>query len=1261
MLEASTKLGPYEIVASLGAGGMGEVYRARDTRLGREVAIKVLPEPFATNPDRQGRFEREARAVAALSHPNILAIHDYGTQGSVTYAVMELLEGETLRARLAKGPLSWREAVEIGAAIADGLAAAHAKGIIHRDLKPENLFLTADGRVKILDFGLARITPLLDSQGETGPYISAETDPGAVMGTVGYMSPEQVRGLPADARSDLFSFGCVMYEMVAGVRAFQRETGAETMTAILHDEPPDLTISGHLVPAELGRIIRHCLAKSPNQRLQSAHDLALGLRATASDPALRRLPVARHSSRRLIAVIVGALLISATGVSAYLLTRGSNRPDNGKPSGDAKAIEAIAILPFENVGNDPDAENVSDGIPESIIRSLYEVHSLRVRPFSSVSRFKGRGKDLDLQEVGRQLKVQAVLTGTLTPQKNGFSLSVELVDVRDLSGLWSGQYDRERTPVQRMPEEIAKQVCVKLGLKLTAEEEKRLSKRYTDNSEAYQLYLKGRYFWNKRTEEGMKKGVEYFNQSIEKDSAYTLAYAGLADSYVQLANYGFAAPKEAMPKAKESALKALDIDEKLAEAHTALGFISERYDWNWLEAERRYKRAIELNRNYPTAHLWYAYHLGDRRRFDDALAESRRAQELDPLWLMGSATVGWVFYFARQYDEAVEQFQKTLEIDPHFWVAHDYLARVYYQKGMYDEAIATFRKANTLSPATPVLIAELGYTQAVLGKRSEAEKALQELKELSTRRYVPAFWFAFLFSGLGEKDRAVEWLEKAFEERSGVFGYLEAEPMFDRFRSDPRVMDFLWRIGTADKTAARDQAIHSVAVLPFKNDSGDPKTEYLSDGVAEQIINNLSQVRRKDLIVRPFTSVVRYRGKELDIQKFGRELKVQMIVTGTLRQDGEKLTISVAVVDVEKDSQIWGDRYPDKPRDTILDVQDKIARDVAANLRLQLTGEEEHRLTKRYTDDPEAYLLYREAIYHFNKFSEEGLATAIDYCQQAIKKDPNYALAYTAAGRCHILRGTQFRGIRETGPEARKAIEQALRIDKALPEAHAALGGLQLFEWNWDAAEHEFKQAIAIDPHFYGFWLAAHGRLPEALASIRREQQLDPLAPGRRFEVALCYNWMRQYDQAIDEAQEALALDSKFVGAYRERGLALSQKGLHKQALVELQTGVELSKRNPEMLGLLGYGCVAARKSKEAAELLEELLGLAQKGRYGNSFAIARIYAAQGQKDKAFEWLRKACDEHDPRVIWLKVDPTLDNLRKEPEFAKVLKDMRLPP
>jgi serine/threonine protein kinase len=410
---------------------MGEVYRARDARLGREVAIKVLPDLYACNPDRQARFEREARAVAALSHPNILAIHDYGTDGNVTYAVMELLEGETLRGCLAKGPLPWREAVEIGAAIAEGLAAAHAKGIIHRDLKPENLFLTADGRVKILDFGLARITPLPEARSETGPYVVAATDASTVLGTVGYMSPEQVRGEPADVRSDLFSFGCVLYEMVTGRRAFQRETAAETMTAILHDEPQGPMGSDHQIPMELGRVIRQCLAKSPNQRLQSARDLALGLRATASDPGLHQPPAANRRFPLIIGIIAASLLIGGIGTAAYFLTQSGNRPETGNPPEEARAIEALAVLPFENVGGDPKTEHLCEGTPDTIIHGLSRLRQrdMKVQSLTSVARYKGRKPDLS--EVRRELGVGVIVTGRLHQQGDRLSVSVALIDVRD--------------------------------------------------------------------------------------------------------------------------------------------------------------------------------------------------------------------------------------------------------------------------------------------------------------------------------------------------------------------------------------------------------------------------------------------------------------------------------------------------------------------------------------------------------------------------------------------------------------------------------------------------------------------------------------------------------------------------------------------------------------------------------------------------------------------------------------------------------------
>ena len=792
MLVVSSRLGPYEIVAPLGAGGMGEVYRARDTRLGREVAVKVLPELFAHDSDRLARFEREARAVAALSHPNILAIHDYGTHEAITFAVMELLEGETLRSRLNKGPLHWREAVEVGAAIAEGLAAAHAKGIVHRDLKPENLFLTTDGRVKILDFGLARVTPMQSEQSKTAHYDPLETHAGAVMGTVGYMSPEQVRGQPADARSDLFSFGCVLYEMVTGRRAFRRDTAVETMTAILHDEAVDPMESGVQLSVELGRLIRQCLAKSPNARVQSARDLALGLRAAATDPALHQPPVARRFALRRFGILAAVILIGAIGTSVYLLTRDTHPSAPGSSSADAKAIEALAVLPFENVG-------------------------------------------------------------------------------------------------------------------------------------------------------------------------------------------------------------------------------------------------------------------------------------------------------------------------------------------------------------------------------------------------------------------------------------------------------------------------------------GDPKTAYLSNTLADYICNSLSQLRRRDLKVRSLTSASRHKLQDTDVLTIGRELNVQVVVTGTVHQQGDDLSITVRLVDAREDNQLWGHTYPGK-LGGILDSQDQIARDVAAELRLHLTGEEEQRLTKRYTADPEAYRLYREGQYHLNKFTEIGLKTAIEYGERAIKKDPKYALAHVGLARSYILLGATHQGPRETFPEARKHVAMALKIDDSLPDAHTALGATYLFDdWNWAAAEREFKQAIESDPgvpvtrNLYGFYLAAMGRLQEALASFQRGQELDPLAAPRRNEVAMCYNWMRQPEQAIAEAKRALELDPTFFPAFGELGRAYAQKEMYDEAIAAIK-----DQKHPRIRGILGYVYVMAGRREEARKVLDELKGMPQR-RFGDAFAMVRIHAALGEKDQAFEWLSKACDERDPLVIWLKIDPTVDNLRSDPQFAQVLEDMGLPP
>ncbi|MHC4984312.1 MAG: protein kinase domain-containing protein, partial [Planctomycetota bacterium] len=522
-LKPGTHLGPYEIVAPLGAGGMGEVYRAKDTRLEREVAVKVLPEHLSGDQNALTRFEREAKAVAALSHPNILAIHDTGTEGGTSFVVMELLEGETLRERLRAAALSWHKAAETGGAIADGLSATHSKGVIHRDLKPENIFLTKDGVVKILDFGLARMERAASREDQADlPTITADTKPGAVMGTPAYMSPEQVRGEPADARSDIFAFGCVLYEMVTGNRAFARKTPADITAAILKEEPPDITETAKGVPPEFDRVIRHCMEKKPEDRFQSARDLAFDLKVIVSDSALSKTVQAvggrqlRASFWMATGVVVVALVALLVG-----LNPGGWRQRLFTPAA-SKSIDSLAILPFVNAGNDPDTEYLCEGIPATIINSFSRLPDVRVVAWDTASHFKGREEPSSV--LGRELKVAAVLTGKILARGDNLTIQVELVNVEKEQHLWGDRYPRKLTDILEIEEDVAKKVAAALELELTGEDQTRLAKRYTESPEAHMAYMQGRFWWSKRTKEGFYKAIEYFQQAIDKDPTYALAY-----------------------------------------------------------------------------------------------------------------------------------------------------------------------------------------------------------------------------------------------------------------------------------------------------------------------------------------------------------------------------------------------------------------------------------------------------------------------------------------------------------------------------------------------------------------------------------------------------------------------------------------------------------------------------------------------------------------------------------------------------------------
>ena len=715
--------------------------------------------------------------MAALSHPNILEIHDFGTEGGVTYAVTELLDGETLRRRLSSGPLPWPRAVAIAAGIANGLAAAHARGVVHRDLKPENLFLTEDEHVKILDFGLARRNP---PRREPTPEPHDGDRDGQIIGTVGYMSPEQVRGQKADARSDIFSFGCVLYEMVTGLRAFYSGSPAETLVAVLREEPTEAGQFVPVLPDGLCVILRHCMDKDPGDRFQSARDLALALDDVARGVSLRtdRVPVKRRAPRK--------LLIGASFVVVAVLAAAGARLFLGGPS----VSDSLAVLPFANTTGDPEMDYLSDGVSESLANSLSRIRSLRLPARTSVFAFKGQADPL---QAGRALGTRAVLTGKLGRRGSNLVVQVELDEVGPGAQIWGERYERSAADLLLIEQEIVEEVARKLNVRSKEVERSRASRRPTSNAEAYDLYLQGRFHWNKRGE-SIGKSIELYERAIALDPNFALAHAGLADSYDLLAFYGAAPPNELLPKGLNAATRALQIDDSLAEAHASLADMRYQYEWDWPGAESEFRKAIALNPNYPTAHQWYSNYLSAASRFAESLQEIQVARRLDPMDLVIRNDEGLAHHLAGDDEKAIGLLRHTVELEPNFALARLYLALVAAKPGAMETSIAESKKAMELTDGEPDAIALYGYACGVAGRRAEALRAHAMLEELSRRRFVSAFAMAVLRVGLEDKAEALAALEEAYAERAGRLVFLRVERLFDPLRAEPRFQKLVARL-----------------------------------------------------------------------------------------------------------------------------------------------------------------------------------------------------------------------------------------------------------------------------------------------------------------------------------------------------------------------------------------------------------------------------------------------------------------------------------
>jgi serine/threonine-protein kinase len=785
----------YRIVEQLGAGGMGVVFKAQDSRLERAVALKFLPEKLAQQPRALERFRREARAASALNHPGICTIYDIGEQDGRAFIAMEFIDGETLRNHIHGKALPVAELLELGIQIAEALDAAHSEGIIHRDIKPANIFVTKRGRAKVLDFGLAKLVPKGvaiaddDSGGESSSSTSTSTSiAGIISGTPSYMSPEQVRGDALDARTDIFSLGLVLYEMATGRQAFGGGTGGAIIEAVLTRSPVSVRAINPDIPAALEAIIEKALHKDREQRYQHAADLLADL---------QRLKREIDSGRTDQAGDSVSLLASTSGPvssTSHAVSR-TTTPQSGsfRAPRASKTISSLAVLPFENVSRDPENDYLSDGITRSLINNLATVPKLRVMAQSTVFRYKGR--EIDPQAIGRELNVRAVLTGRMMQSGGSLRIGTELVDVATGSLLWGAQFDRKPGDIFVIQDEISSEISGKLRLQLTHAEKKRLVKRHTEDAEAYRLYLQGRHHWNRWTEEGFYKAIGYFQQAIEKDPSYALAHDGVADCYVLLGWNSYLPPKDAFPKAKVAAMAALEIAPDLGEAHTDLAAVLWLHDWQWAEAQNEFKRSLELNPCYPTANHYYAECLMTLGRNAEALARMKKSLELDPLSLIINVAIGWAYYHARRYDEAVAQLLRTVELDPNYPMTFWILGLIYRETARYDLAISAGEKGVNLSGGSPLMRAALAQTFAAAGAPEKAIQIADELNELAKQRYVAPHFFAGIYVGLGEHDRAIEYLEKSCAEHSHWLIYLHIDPSMDDLRNDPRFQDLLRRVG----------------------------------------------------------------------------------------------------------------------------------------------------------------------------------------------------------------------------------------------------------------------------------------------------------------------------------------------------------------------------------------------------------------------------------------------------------------------------------
>jgi serine/threonine protein kinase/tetratricopeptide (TPR) repeat protein len=1274
------KVGVYRILREIGRGGMGAVYLAEraDAEFRRQVAIKLIKRGMDTDFILR-RFRNERQILASLDHPYVARLLDGGTtEDGLPYFVMEYIEGQPLYRFCDERKLTIPERLRLFRQVCDAVHYAHRHLVIHRDIKPSNILVTGEGVPKLLDFGIAKLL---------NPELADITlDPTATamrLMTPEYASPEQVQGQPVTPATDVYSLGVLLYELLTGHRPYRFLSRAphEIARVICEEKPmhPSVVItrSHDLLPAPLENKDADTLQQvywtrgstPENLRRELAGDLDnIVLKALRKDAKRRyqsaeqlREDITRHLEGHRISAppVFPAAMHPATPVNA-----------------DANTAESsIAVLPLKILDarrtEDTGDEYLAVGLADALITRLSQLRRFSVRPTSSVMRYQAL--DSDPLIAGRELDVGFVLDGRLQHAGERIRVTVQLLDVWSGTAVWAGQFDEDFHDVLSLEDAITAQVAEAIVPHLTGDERRRLAKRSTNNPEAHEAYMRGRHYWSTFTEEGLAKALICYNQAVAHAPDYALAYAGIADYYNWLGVFAVLPFADTSAAAIEAALKAVTLDDTLAEAYAALGFATIMHDFDWESAERHLRRAVELNPNYVTGRLWYSYFLGMSGRFDEALTQVRQALEVAPLTPIAHQALSWTYYHARRYEESVATGRNLVANEPKYGLAHVFLSQPLWHTGKYEEAIAAALKGVEILGRSPYSLSWLASAYAAADEREQAQAILDEIQQMSAKRYVSPYLVAMVYSNLDDGERAFEELERALAIRDGRLVWLGVDPQFDPIRDHPRFDELLRR--TNNPRAARLAPVpepsapqKGIAVLPLRvlstETPADTGKDYLSVGLADALITRLSNVHR--FIVRPTSSVLRYQESEVDPLEVGQEMGVDFIIFGTIRLAGERIRVTAQLLSVADGEIRWTGKFDENSTD-VLQLEDSISEQVAVALVPHLSGEERRQLSKRETDNAEAFEAFLRGRYYWYTMTEDGFAKAIACYQRATTLDPTYAAAYAGIAEYHCWLAVY--GLMPPAKQlaaAQSAAERAISLDGMLAEAHTAHGlALLAHEAQWELAEVRFRRALELNPNstmahaHYACQLAMERRFDESIRQARRACELDPINPFNSYFLAWCFYQARRYDESIAQARRLLESEPNYGSAHFVLSLALRRTGRYEEAVAEAKKTIELLGAIPMFVAALGSAYAEAGQTEEARRTLDELREMSA-ARFVTPYHRAFVHVYLGERDEALALLEQGIAVGDPWLVWLGSEPQLDALRGNQRFNDLLRRTKNP-